>query len=158
MVANHATLVAVSEETLPALVEIGRELVNSQTAYPMLFDARWTEGIARTCMNLPNYFCHMAVLDDGTVCGFIVGSTCHMLFSPQVMGVEETIYVRQGTPFRTSIAKQLLTAMVHWAFVDRHASFIRAGETSEICPKAVDAFFRSQGFKRAGTLYKKEVI
>ena len=124
----------------------------------MPFDAQWAENMARSCMHMPQYFGRLAVLDNGIVCGIVIGSTCHMLFSPQIIGVEETIYVREGTPFRASIAKQLLGAMVTWAFTERNAAFVRAGETSEICPVAVDTFFRSQGFKRAGTLYKKDAI
>jgi len=152
----HATLIEVTEHTLPWLVAIGRELVASQSAYSMPFDDAWTEKMARSCMTRDDYFGRLAVLPSGIVCGLIVGSTTPMLFSPQIMAVEETIFVREGTSFRASIAKQLLTALTEWAFEVRNASFIRAGETSKICPKAVNAFFRSQGFSHAGTLYKKE--
>lgn len=154
--AHTATFAAVCEANLQDLVTLSQELMGL-SAYPTPFDARWTEGMARSCMVLPQYYARMAYV-DGKVCGLIVGSTCPMLFSPAVMGVEETIYVREKTPFRASIAKHMLSGLVTWAFKERNASFIRAGETSEMCPRAVDAFFRSQGFKRSGTLYKRDTL
>lgn len=154
---SHATLVPITEARLDALVDLGEELTNL-SCYKAPFDRTWTKGVARGGMNTPHFFCRMAQLEDGSYCGFIVGSVTQMLFSPQVMAVEETIYVRDKTPFRASIAKQLLSALATWAFDEKHASFLRAGETSDICPAAVDFFLRSQGFKRAGTLYIKEHV
>lgn len=152
---THSILVPVCEANLPDLMVIGAELM-ALSQYKAPFDATWSTGIARGAMADPRFFGRMAMLDDGSYCGLIVGSVTTMLFSPAIMAVEETIYVREGTKYRASIAKQLLDALTRWAFNSKGASFIRAGETSAICPKAVDAFFRSQGFKRSGTLYCKE--
>lgn len=153
----HAILVPVCEANMTELMDLGEELT-ALSSYKVVFDREWATRMARMGMNSPDYFGRVAMLKDGTCCGFIVGSVTQMLLSPSYMAVEETIYVRDKTPFRASIAKQLMSALVHWSFAIKGAAFLRAGETSEISPKAVDAFFRSQGFRRNGTVYIKEPI
>jgi len=154
---THSTLVPVSEDNLEALLDLTQELV-ALSSYSITFDRDWTRAIARGGMRASHMFGRMARLDNGTYVGMIIGSATPMMLTPQRIGVEETIYVREGTPFRASIAKQLLTALEVWAFGEMQVAFLRAGETSEICPKAVDAFFRGCGFKRAGSIYKKERV
>lgn len=124
--------------------------------YTSPFDREFAMCVARGGMLNDNFFMRLAMLKDGTYCGFIGGSAQHQLFNPQMTVADETIYVREGTPFRASIAKQLLCALTTWAFEVKKAAYVRLGETSQINPSGVDAFFRSQGFRKSGTLYNKE--
>lgn len=145
----------ICEANLDDLADIAVELMNL-SAYKAPPDRDWIKWNALCGIRSPKHFGRLAVLRDGTYCGLIVGSVEQMLFSPKLMAYEETIYVREGTPFRASIAGQMMDALEHWAFVTKGADFIRAGETSEICPKAVDAFLRRKRYRRNGTLYVKE--
>lgn len=124
--------------------------------YKSPFDRQFAENVGRGGMNNPNFFMRLAMLRNGEYVGFIGGAAQHQLFNSQMTVADETIYVRQGVPFRASIAKQLLCALTTWAFEVKNAAYVRVGETSQINPHAVDAFFRSQGFHKSGTLYNKE--
>lgn len=154
---NNAVLVPVTENNLSAFLDLGEELMGL-SSYKQAFDRKWAAQVARDCITNPRYFARLALLPTGKPCGLVVGSVSQMLFSPQIMAVEETIYVREGTPFRAAVAKQLLWALTKWAFVSKEAAFIRAGETSGIRPAAVDAFFKHCGFHKSGTLYCKDLI
>lgn len=153
----HSILVPVCEANLIDLVDLGEELMRlAANVYKSPFDRQFAEDVGRGGMNDPNFFMRLAMLRNGKYVGFIGGSAQHQLFSPQIRVVDETIYVKEGTPFRAAIAKQLLCALTKWAFEVKNAAYVRLGETSQINPKGVDAFFRSQGFHRSGTLYNKE--
>lgn len=150
---KHAVLVPICNANAVEIAAIGVELMKL-SAYTTPPDPQWImQNVRRMCDNY--YFFGRLALVDGEPVGLIVGSIQFMLFANKKFGVEETVYVRDGTKFRASIAKQLLKALEHWAFTVHNAEFIRAGETSEIAPKAVDAFFRGQGYRKNGTLYVK---
>lgn len=152
----NSILVPVCEANLVDLVNLGEELMRLAPVYASPFDREFAMCVGRGGMNNPNFFMRLAMLRDGTYVGFIGGAAQHQLFNPQMMVADETIYVREGTLFRASIAKQLLCALTTWAFEVKKAAYVRVGETSQINPRAVDAFFRSQGFRKSGTLYNKE--
>lgn len=153
----HSILVPVCEANLVDLVDLGEELMRLAPVYKSPFDRQWAENVARGGMSDPNFFMRLAMLRNGSYVGFIGGAAQHQLFNSRSVVADETIYVREGTPFRASIAKQLLCALTTWAFEVKNAAYVRLGETSQINPKAVDAFFRSQGFRKSGTLYNKEL-
>lgn len=154
---SHAILVPVCEENVVDIVNLAEELM-SLSRYKEPFDRSWALHMANTCCNLPNMFGRLAMLEDGSYCGFIIGSTSHVLYSPKLVSTQETIYVRDGTRFRASIGKQLMNALTHWAFTVKKAMILRTGETSGISPKGVDAFFKGLGFLPFGSLYIKENI
>ena len=152
---RNFSIVPVDESNVSAFTDIVKELVGL-SSYKAKFDRNFVYSMAHKGMFATNYYLRLAQLSDETHCGLVIGSVTTLLFAQEKMGVEETIYVKEGTPFRASIAKALLAGMEDWMFNTHNVSFIRAGETSDISPVAVDAFFRSQGYKHAGTLYKKE--
>lgn len=139
------------------LVNLGEELMGlAANVYKSPFDRQWAMRVGRGGMRDDNFFMRLAMLRNGEYVGFIGGAAQHQLFNPRPVVADETIYVREGTPFRVSIAKQLLDALEKWAFEVKNAAYVRLGETSQINPRGVDAFFRSQGFHKSGTLYNKE--
>jgi acetyltransferase (GNAT) family protein len=152
----HSILVPVCEANLTDLVDLGEELMRLAPVYQSPFDREFAMCVGRGGMSNNNFFMRLAMLRNGTYVGFIGGAAQHQLFNPRPVVADETIYVRDGTPFRASIAKQLLGALTTWAFEVKNAAYVRLGETSQINPRGVDAFFRSQGFRKSGTLYNKE--
>lgn len=141
---------------IPQLVELCRELM-AASKYRQPFNADYVSGLAHRVVRMPSYLVLTAWQAGETaplLVGFIAGSVGPMLFAPDLVAVEETVYVRPDTAKRASVANQLMDGLKAWAFKDKGAAFIRGGETSGMEPRAVDFFFRRNGYKRSGTIYE----
>lgn len=103
------------------------------------------------CINNDRYFCQLAYIGDKCV-GCMAGYMTKLVFSREHIGVEEGIYVREGTPQRAAIAAEMLKRFVRFCR-DAGCADVRTGVISNIDNYAVDIFYRRNGFKRIGTIY-----
>ena len=82
------------------------------------------------------------------------GKVVTFYFSPQLMGVEDAWYVREGTPKRAAIGMALMRGFVSWCLDTKGAVLVQSGDVAGIRTVAVDALYRHMGFTRFGTIYK----
>jgi hypothetical protein len=144
-----------SMENLPYGVAIARELHGLGTfgangpAFDWDFALRTFAGIC----NSPFGYMRMAVDDDGVYVGAICGRVYPFVFSPRLQGIEDGLYVREGTPKRASIAINLVRGFVDWCLDEKGALIVQTGDIASINSHAVDVLYRHIGFKRFGTIY-----
>jgi GNAT superfamily N-acetyltransferase len=115
------------------------------------YDLRAATQLGRNCINDDRYFCQLAYIND-TCIGCMAGYLTGLVFSAEHIGVEEGIYVREGTPQRAAIAAEMLKRFVRFC-KDAGCADVRTGVISNIDNYAVDIFYRRNGFKRIGTIY-----
>lgn len=159
---NEAVISPLERWQIPALMSMSAELM-AASKYTQPFDLAYAEKLALDTLDVDTFQIWMAwrwadSLAKPMPYGMIIGSVSPMLFSPQLMAVEETIYVRRKTPFRGLVANQLMQTLIDWAFNTHKAAFLRAGETSGIEPKATGHFMRRNDLKLSGTLYHMENV
>jgi hypothetical protein len=107
---------------------------------------------ASICLG-PNGYMRMAVDDGGTYVGAICGRVYPFMFNPRLQGIEDGLYVREGTPRRASIAINLVRGFVDWCLDEKDALLVQTGDIAGINSHAVDVLYRHIGFKRYGTIY-----
>jgi hypothetical protein len=145
-------LEVLTEERLDEFVLICEELLMLGEQRHLLFDKCATYALGRRCINDPAYFCQMAIDEDGIVVGCMAGYVTKLIFSSSYIGVEEGLYVRDGTLHRAAIAAEMLRRFVRFS-LDCGAVDVRTGVISNIDNYAADVFYRRNGFKRIGTIY-----
>jgi hypothetical protein len=145
-----------SMENLPYGVAIARELHSLGTfgQNGPAFD--WDFAFLRfrnVCAD-PHGYMRMAVADDGVYVGAICGHVYPFMFSPRLQGIEDGLYVREGTPKRASIAMNLVRGFIDWCLDEKGALLVQTGDIAAINSHAVDTLYRHMGFTRFGTVYK----
>ena len=104
-------------------------------------------------MQHPDYYFMLAVEDNeyvGAVCGQVVP----FYFSPELLGLEQAWYVRDGTKNRASIGAKLMHGFVDWCLDEKHAVMVQSGDVAGIRTVGVDALYRHMGFTRYGAVYR----
>jgi hypothetical protein len=104
-------------------------------------------------MNHPDYYFTLA-MDDGVYVGAVCGHVTPFYFSPDMLGVEEAWYVRDGTRYRASIGMRLMYGFVEWCLVTKRAVMVQSGDVAGIRTIGVDALYRRMGFTRYGAIYR----
>lgn len=104
------------------------------------------------CINDNKYFCQMAIDDNDKVVGCMVGYVTQLVFSNKSIGVEEGLFVYEGTPDRAAIAAEMLRRFVRFC-KDAGVADVRTGVISNIDNYAADVFYRRNKFRRIGTIY-----
>ena len=117
------------------------------------FDWSYYTAVLTHGMESPNYFILLARL-DGAYVGAVWGKVENFYFSPKRLGLEEAWYVRENTPNRAAIGKQLMQAFVDWCINEQDAVMVQSGDIAGINPSRVDALYRHMGFTRFGVLFK----
>lgn len=149
-------IVPVSEETLAAVTQLGKEMIESSQFGYLGPDFDWDHSMRQTrwCMHEPHYYVRVAFDDKNIAVGFVAGHVIHFHFSPKLMGIEDAWYVRQATPERAKIGKALMMGFVKWALDEKQAVLVQSGDIAGIDSEAVWALYNHMGFKRFGSLYK----
>ena len=104
-------------------------------------------------MDDPNYYFRLA-REGSEFVGAVCGKVVTFYFSPQLMGVEDAWYVREGTPKRAAVGMALMRGFVSWCLDTKGAVIVQSGDVAGIRTVAVDALYRHMGFTRFGTIYK----
>lgn len=134
-------------------LDICRELWSMSDVLPHLgFDVLSTTRLGMRCLNDPACFCQMAFDDAGVNVGCMVGYVTPLVFSNKIIGVEEGLYVRDGTPSRAGIAAEMLRRFVRFC-EDAGAVDVRTGVINGAENYAADVFYRRNKFRRIGTIY-----
>jgi hypothetical protein len=101
----------------------------------------------------PNQYFMLASVDDefvGAVCGYVTP----FYFSPEMLGIEQAWYVREGTKYRASVGMRLMDGFVKWCIDEKNAVMVQSGDVAGIRTVAVDALYRHMGFTRYGAVYR----
>lgn len=114
-------------------------------------------GHCRTTMlhaiHHPNYYFALA-LEENAYVGAVCGLVTPFYFSPEMLGVEQAWYVREGTKYRASIGMKLMEGFVNWCMNEKHAVMVQSGDVAGIRTVGVDALYRHMGFTRYGAVYR----
>lgn len=146
------TLAPLGPEHMLDFIRICHELWSQSDVLPHLgFDMASTRALGERCLNMPNYLCQMAFVDGHNI-GCMVGYVTPLVFSNKIIGVEEGLYVRQGTQDRAAIAAEMLRRFVRFC-EDAGAVDVRTGVINGAENYAADVFYRRNKFKRIGTIY-----
>lgn len=117
------------------------------------FDWEFCSKTAARIMNHPNYYFTLARAKDDYV-GAVVGHVEQHFFSPEIMGIEEAWFVREGTANRAAIGMGLMRGFVDWCMNEKYALSVQSGDIANIQSVGVDALYRRMGFARLGAIYK----
>lgn len=109
-------------------------------------------GFLLRSMDRPEFYIRLANV-DGHYVGGVCGHLEPFLFAPVLMGIEDAWYVREGTPDRAKIAKQLMQGFVDWCYF-RDAIMVQSGDVAGINTIGVDALYKRLGFERFGSIYR----
>ena len=143
-----------SEKRVPDIVALAGKLV-SQCRDEPTYDPEIAAMTALSGLSNPQWFGCLAYLMSQPV-GFIIGTYSAPLFSRVRRGYLEHIYVEEDTPSRAKVGKLLHNALEHWALIENRCVNLQMAENSGINPQAVDAFYRSLGYRIAGAIYMKD--
>lgn len=145
------TIELLSEERLDGFIDIAEELYTRSAFSHFMFDR---DVVRRTAMQFilnPSWLCQVAIV-DGKVIGSLGGYIVPTMFSRELVGVEEGLYVREGTEQRAAIASEMMKRFIRFC-LDRNCADVRVGSLAGVDNYAVDVFYRRMGFKRVGNLY-----
>lgn len=117
------------------------------------FDWDFCTGSLIAAEKNPDYYFRLAIV-DGEYVGAVTGKVVTFYFSPQLMGIEDAWYVREGTPKRASVGIALMRGFVAWCLDTKGALLVQSGDIAGIRTVGVDALYRHMGFTRFGTIYK----
>jgi hypothetical protein len=115
------------------------------------------EHIKRSTLHMiaaPTWFKYMAMDDNETYCGVMIGQVDSFFFSPRLLANEYALYVREGTPSRAILASMLVRAFIKWAYDVHNVTHVQTGDVASINSVGVDALYRRLGFERFGVIYK----
>ena len=79
------------------------------------FDWTYMRNSFTAMVHAPNQFCMLAQDEQGEYIGGVMGRVEPHFFSPELLGIEEAWYVREGVLNRAKTAMELMRAFVHWA-------------------------------------------
>jgi GNAT superfamily N-acetyltransferase len=145
-------LEVITQRRIQAFIDICEELWLQGSQVHLEFDRDVTRDLGFRCINNAFYFCQLAVDENDVVVGCMAGYVTKLIFSRNVIGNEEGLYVRSGVPDRAAIAAEMLRRFVRFC-KDAGAVDVRTGVISNIDNYAADVFYRRNGFKRIGTIY-----
>jgi GNAT superfamily N-acetyltransferase len=141
----------ITEQRLEGFISICRELWSQGAQVHLEFNDDVARQLGMRFINDPTYFCQLAVEDDRVV-GVMGGYVTKLIFSHDVIGNEEGLYVRNSVQGKAGIAAEMLRRFVRFCR-DAGAVDVRTGVISSIDNYAADVFYRRNGFKRIGTIY-----
>ena len=104
-------------------------------------------------MQHPDYYFVLARV-DGQYVGAVCGNVTPFYFSPEMLGVEQAWYVRDGTKYRASVGMRLMQGFVDWCLITKKAVMVQSGDVAGIRTVGVDALYRHMGFTRYGAVYR----
>ena len=148
------TITPVTLATIPYSVQLARELHRLGSFRDIEFEHEVTTQRFIGIMSSPNWFFQIARDDDDVYCGAMMGHVDTFIFSNQLLAIENALYVREGTKWRTKIAAQLVRSFVKWALDDKGATHVQTGDIASIDSLAVASFYKHMGFKQWGVIYK----
>jgi len=147
--------VPLSEENVGYAVGLAQEL--HHLGYYGIHGPTFNWGHCKAMMlytiHQKDYYFRLAMVDEqyiGAVCGKVVP----FYFSPDMMGIEDAWYVRNGTHGRAAIGMKLMHGFVNWCFDIHKAVLVQSGDVAGINTVGVDALYRHMGFTRFGSIYK----
>ena len=146
----------ITDENIAYLVQLGKELVEAGTFGISGPDFDWDYAMANTreALSRDTYYIRMAYDDSDTPCGFVAGHVEQLYFNPAWQAVEDSWFVREGTPSRAKIGMALMRGLIHWALDAKGALFLQTGDIASIDSNAVWTLYQHMGFTRFGSVYK----
>ena len=148
--------VAMVPGNIPYCVELARELHSLGVFGRQGPEFNWdycTQQFIRVAESKECY-ARFAVSDNHEYVGGVVGHLDSFMFSPQLMGLEDALYVKSGTPNRAKVAKMLMKGFTDWAF-SNGAVLVQTGDIAAIDSHAVYRFYMQMGFEKFGVVYQK---
>jgi hypothetical protein len=112
-----------------------------------------TQQFTRVANNKQCY-ARFAVSDNNEYVGGVMGHLDCFMFSPQLMGLEDALYVKQTTPNRAAVGAMLLRGFCDWCF-SNGAVLVQTGDIAAIDSHAVYRFYMHNGFEKFGVVYQK---
>ena len=149
------TFERLNTDNLGYAVGLARELHNLGTfgASGPAFDWDFCRRTMLTNMRNEQFYFTLARNNTGFV-GAVVGHVEPFFFSPQLLGIEQAWYVRDGTPRRAAIGMRLMRGFVTWCMDDKRACEVQSGDIAGIRTVGVDAIYKRLGFTRYGVIYR----
>lgn len=108
------------------------------------------------CANDRRAYARFAVNDQNEYVGGIVAHLAPFFFSPEVMAVEDALYVKEDVPKRAATAAMLVKGLVEWAS-SNNAVLVQTGDIAAIDSHAVYRFYTQIGFEKFGVVYQKRL-
>lgn len=134
---------AVENEDIPALVEMGAEMIAASSLAPLGYSPEKVAAFIPRCG-----FAAVTVEGD-ELSGVMLGDIVEPWYGTHRMAVEHVLYVRPQ--FQGSRAALMLArAWIHWG-MELGATQLRPGTAAT--SEAADRLYVSLGFERAGTLF-----
>ena len=148
-------IVTVTPDNASYAVQLGQEVHAMSSLRDIPFD--WRHSLECICMATRDPTWHLEMSYVGQVfTGLMIGRVQPFTFSRELFGDEVLWYVRQGSPYRTKNAVELMHRFVNWAIDTKGAVRVQSGDIANIDSLAVDALYRHLGFTRYGVIYKYE--
>lgn len=138
----------VEEGDIPALVEMGAEMIAASSFAPMGYAP---EKVADFVRRVSREGLAAVSVEGDTITGVMLGDVVEPWYSAHRMGVEHVLYVRpqyQGS----RAALMLVRAWMQWCS-DEGALQLRPGTSARSL--AADKLYTALGFERVGSLYVK---
>jgi RimJ/RimL family protein N-acetyltransferase len=148
-------IIPVTLDNAPHAVQLGCEVHALSSLRDIAFDWDFSLSCMRYITTDQTWHAEMAQF-DGVHTGLMIGRVQPFTFSPRLFGDEVLWYVREGSPYRTRTAVELMQRFVDWAIDERGAVRVQSGDIANINSVAVAALYRYLGFAKYGTIFKYE--
>lgn len=109
------------------------------------------------CANDRRAYARFAVNDENEYVGGIVAHLAPFFFSPELMAIEDALYVKEGVPGRAKTGLMLVRGLCEWAH-GVGAVLVQTGDIAAIDSHAVYRFYTHAGFEQFGTVYQKRLV
>jgi Acetyltransferase (GNAT) family len=151
--------VAMVPGNIPYCVELARELHSKGVFGRQGPEFDWDYCTAQFIRVAESRSCYarFAVSDNNEYVGGVVGHLDSFMFSSQLMGLEDALYVKEDTPHRAAIGSALLKGFTDWCF-HMGAVLVQTGDIAAIDSYAVYKFYMHNGFEKFGVVYQKRRV
>ena len=142
-----------TSEDFEELEKLGREMHEESSYSSLAFSPERLRQVFSLYLRDPNKIVLLGVV-NGETCGLYAGYLTPYYFSNDLVANDIAWFVtkkRRGS----SLGLRLLSAFESWA-LDRGASEVRIGYSTDINPSAFDSLMRKRGYSRVGGNYRLE--
>lgn len=153
---THVTIATPTDAQLLAGVRLAMDMWNESPTYrDMPKDVNKVIEYAYTMRQSPEACVRVALVDDDTVQGFIVGTVGEYGFAHVRFATDEMLFVAKDAR-RGAVARELIGAFEAWAREQR-ASRIFLGVTTGVHTERTEKLYNALGYATVGVLTMKEI-
>ena len=148
------TIRSIREEDIPALLVMGKFMVEEGSFAPLTFSENKVEATLRACVQLAGHLCLVAKV-DGEVIGVFIAGVTSPWFSEKLIAKDKALYVVPR--YRgAGVAQNLVKEYLMWA-EEYGVEVAMVADSSGVNIAGVKHLYENEGFEVVGHVFRKRI-